>query len=470
VLAEYREDETGTIYNRPELDQLRVLAENGGISAVICLELDRWARGMVKQMLLEEEFKRYGVTIVYVLDEYDDTPEGRLNKNVRATIAEYEREKTLERTKRGKWGRAEAGYIQAPVPKYGYSYVKSETEHKAWYEIAPDEAKVVIDMFRWLTEGDERGIKLGIERIANRLSAYGIPTRRDKYVRRGRKLRRYGEWGYSSVRAILTDPIYTGKAVYGATRSNGNGGRESGDKMIYISVPPIISQETFDAAQRQMIENRNNAKRNTKYEYLMRRKVYCGACGGKMSCAPGRSLGYYVCRGRKMEAAGKRCGSALRAPDLDFEVWEYVKELLKHPDKIETAYNEQHKQTRDEQQRIADQLAFLEGKLLNLSADRERLLDLYLSARDMSKELIQRRMAEIDMEAAKINRERNEILEKNSHNPAPEKIAGLLDYAQRVAHRLEVMAFDERREVIERLHIVATIVPGDTPRILLRME
>lgn len=39
------------------------------------------------------QLRRAGVSIEYVLGDYQDSPEGRLTKNVRATIAEYERGK-----------------------------------------------------------------------------------------------------------------------------------------------------------------------------------------------------------------------------------------------------------------------------------------------------------------------------------------------------------------------------------------
>ncbi|MFQ5611812.1 MAG: recombinase family protein, partial [Anaerolineae bacterium] len=45
------------------------------------------------------------------LGEYDDSPEGRLNKHIRATIAEYEREKIRERMVRGRRQAAKSGSV-----------------------------------------------------------------------------------------------------------------------------------------------------------------------------------------------------------------------------------------------------------------------------------------------------------------------------------------------------------------------
>ena len=52
---------------------------------------------------------------------YDDTDEGQLQKQIRAAIAEYERKKIIERSKRGKRGKAKSGYVNVGSrPSYGY--------------------------------------------------------------------------------------------------------------------------------------------------------------------------------------------------------------------------------------------------------------------------------------------------------------------------------------------------------------
>src|SRR5262245_48409513 len=94
----FLEDYTGTAMDRPELDKLRAVAAAGQIDRLIVLELDRLGRGLVIPLVLESEFKKLGVTVEYVLENYEDTPEGALKKGMRATISEYERLKLLERT------------------------------------------------------------------------------------------------------------------------------------------------------------------------------------------------------------------------------------------------------------------------------------------------------------------------------------------------------------------------------------
>jgi site-specific DNA recombinase len=194
VIIEVLEDESGTLLDRPGLDTLREMARNKSVDVLVVLELDRFARGMVKQLILEQEFNKHGVTIEYALAEYEDSPEGRLSKNIRATIAEYEREKFIERSNRGKQGRAKAGYVfpAGELNPYGYRYERSD-KHKGAYVIIEHEAETVRLIFRWYVYGDEKGKKLGYIAIARRLSGMGMPTRYDQSTSR-RKRSNYGAW------------------------------------------------------------------------------------------------------------------------------------------------------------------------------------------------------------------------------------------------------------------------------------
>ena len=132
--------------DRPALNELRDLISRDHIKAVIVYDIDRVARKSVYQMLIEEEFRKSGVHIEYVIGQYDDSDEGRLQKQIRASIAEYEKAKILERSKRGKRGKAKSGYVLVGSrPPYGYC-VRSEP-HKAWLEVDEEEAAIVQMIF-----------------------------------------------------------------------------------------------------------------------------------------------------------------------------------------------------------------------------------------------------------------------------------------------------------------------------------
>ena len=67
-------------------------------------------------------------------------------------IAEYERAKILERSRRGKRHAARRGSVNVlSGAPYGYRYVSlKETGTEARYEIITEEAKVVGQIFEWI--------------------------------------------------------------------------------------------------------------------------------------------------------------------------------------------------------------------------------------------------------------------------------------------------------------------------------
>ena len=112
IVKEYIEDESGAKLARPTLDQVREDVAEGLFGILVCHDVDRFGRNLGHQILLEEEFAKHGVEVRYVLGDYKATPEGRLTKHIKGVIAEYEREKIIERTFRGRLGRANAGAKQ----------------------------------------------------------------------------------------------------------------------------------------------------------------------------------------------------------------------------------------------------------------------------------------------------------------------------------------------------------------------
>jgi site-specific DNA recombinase len=174
VVAELAEDDrgaSGALFDLPQLSRALDMAAAGEFDVLVVRELDRFARSLVKQLLVEEEFKGNDVQIEYVLGEYPDTPEGSLQKNVKASVAEYERLKTAQRTKRGKRQKAQSGKVLVFArPPYGYRVVDSML---AVYE---PEAIVVRLIYEWYTHGDEDSKSLPIRAIVRKLNDLGAPT------------------------------------------------------------------------------------------------------------------------------------------------------------------------------------------------------------------------------------------------------------------------------------------------------
>ena len=138
---------SGASLELPQLGAALAMAERNEYDILVVRELDRLSRNLAKQLIVEETLNRYGVKIEYVLSEYDDTPEGRLQKHVRATVAEYEREKIKERMVRGRRNKVKAGYVMVQGrPPYGYRLSDDKKALVIW----EPEAQFVRMMFEWV--------------------------------------------------------------------------------------------------------------------------------------------------------------------------------------------------------------------------------------------------------------------------------------------------------------------------------
>ena len=193
---------SGTTLARRGLDALRDKAVAGDLDRVVVLCPDRLARKHTHQLLLVEEFHRLGVEIEFTNHVIAQTPEDQLLFHVQGVIAEFEREKILERSRRGKLHRARNGKVSALAQApYGYVYLRAMNRDETRYEIHPHEAEVVRQIFTWFTEEHLR-----IEAIARRLTREQIPTRQQ-----------HGGWNASVLWNLLRNPASMGQAAYQKT-------------------------------------------------------------------------------------------------------------------------------------------------------------------------------------------------------------------------------------------------------------
>ena len=100
---------SGATLVRPALERLRDLAASGAVDRVYVHSPDRLARRYAYQVLLVDELRRAGVEIVFLNRQIGVSPEDDLLLQVQGMVAEYERAKILERSRRGKRHAARRG-------------------------------------------------------------------------------------------------------------------------------------------------------------------------------------------------------------------------------------------------------------------------------------------------------------------------------------------------------------------------
>lgn len=355
---------SGATLQRPALEQLRDVAYCGGIDRLYVHSPDRMARKYAYQFLLLEELKKHDVEVVFLNhDAHNESPEGNLLLQMQGMIAEYERAKILERTRRGRRFAAQQGKVSvlghAP---YGYRYVrKCDGDGEARYDIVLDEARLVKEIFTWV--GVE-GLSLG--EVVRRLAEQNVSTATGQ-----------SRWDRATVRGILLQPAYTGTAKYPKTRLfPRKAGRrpKRGDPRVPrcekvsqatppeeqepIAVPAIISSELFDAVAARLAENRHRYRQQKKgAEFLLSGLMVCHRCGSAYCGRRQRRAGsqpayvYYRCIGSdKYRHGGEAiCSNAsVNGSQLEELVWRDVCDLLQDPGRLRRELERRLEQPRSE--------------------------------------------------------------------------------------------------------------------------
>ena len=100
------------------------LVSVGAIDRIYVHSPDRLARNYAYQVLLLDEWRRRGVELVFLNRPLGQSPEDDLLLQVQGIVAEYERAKIMERSRRGKKHAAQSGSlnVMSGAP-FGYRYV-----------------------------------------------------------------------------------------------------------------------------------------------------------------------------------------------------------------------------------------------------------------------------------------------------------------------------------------------------------
>src|SRR5215471_4620046 len=151
---------SGSTLVRPALERLRDVAWAGGFQRLYVHSPDRLARKYAWQVLLVEELQRSEVELVFLNRTLGVSPEEDLLLQMQGMIAEYERAKIMERSRRGKRHAARRGSISVLCgAPYGYKYVsKHAGGGQAEYQVVFEEARIVKQIFEWV----------GVERLSLR--------------------------------------------------------------------------------------------------------------------------------------------------------------------------------------------------------------------------------------------------------------------------------------------------------------
>ncbi|MGH8596574.1 MAG: recombinase family protein, partial [Gammaproteobacteria bacterium] len=340
LVAEYCDDGcSGARLDRPGLDAMRDAAEAGQIEAIWCLSPDRLARVYAYQVIVLDELARCGVTVLFHdTPPLNDDPQTHLLTQVQGVIAEYERAKIAERYRRGKLWRSRAGEVIAWKCSYGYRRIPRSAEQTAHLEVYEPEASIVRGVFQ-----DYVHHNVSIRQLTRRLNDDGIPSPSGKDI-----------WGCSTVGRLLRNEAYVGRVYFNRRESVADRKAKKGtrqverprEQWIAISVPAIVNEELFEAAQRISHDHSKWSRRRAEAgHWLLRGLIKCGHCHVTVSChkmrgRQGTVHRYYYCANHDpLRAKGehRRCPERnIRADALDAFVFGQVRAAMLRPQMLLT--------------------------------------------------------------------------------------------------------------------------------------
>ncbi len=442
---------SGYYLDRPGLDALRDAARDGLVDTVLVQDPDRLSRKYAYQVLLLEEFARWQVTVRFLRSPPAESPEQKLLVQMQGVIAEYERARITERTRRGRIFRARQGQPMSGRVPYGYRRVRRERDHPASMEVDAQTAPIVRQIFQWYaTDG------LSERQIARHLTNMETPLRR-----------RCGPsyWSGSSVRTLLMNDAYLGTWYANRYKNESSGGQartrqvmRPREEWIPVPIPSLIDPQLFAKAQQVRESRPHHGPRGLKYpeSHLLRRLVFCGRCSRKMSAVGRHSRGYlyYWCRGTDPHHINPRHSfcphPTVDAGHLDELVWSDVVSLLQDPPLLLAAWREQH-QIKVNSSLTVEGIKELKRQVRDAEGQRKRLLDAYQSGVIELDELTSRRQS-IEQRVA----EAQGKLEKLSRAAEPglslrELESNIQEVCRRLSGQLSGMGMNRRMELCRKL-------------------
>jgi site-specific DNA recombinase len=461
----YRDDGySGASLGRPGLDRLRDHAALAELDVVLVAAPDRLARNYVHQVLLIDELAGRGCRVEFLDRPMSDDPHDQLLLQIRGAVAEYERALITERMRRGRHARLRAGTLLPWTrPPFGYRLDPDRPRDAAAVRVDPGEAVLVAQLFDWYLEPQAT-----LYQLTTRLADLGVATPTGK-----------PRWTVASIRGILRNPAYAGRALTNRTQVAPARRRKSAmlpagpghsqaprpeQDWIEVPVPPVVSEETFAQVQAKLDSNQRSASRNTRHEYLLRALVSCGAC--RLACT-GRQLHpgyrYYLCRGRTdplRAAEGRRCTARyIPAGQLDELVWADLCALLTDPAQVAVALARAQGGAWLPQELQARQTAV--GQALDqLDRQQQRLLDAYLAEVIALPEL-QRKRQDLDRRRATLLAQQRQLDAAATQRLELHAVAhGIEAFCQAIRAGLTTATFEQRRQLAELL-IDRVIVTGD---------
>jgi site-specific DNA recombinase len=455
---------TGKVADRPILNQIFKLANEGKIQCITVYLVDRWARDVGAGAELINRIFTLGIELHFVSwgTSVRNTPMDYARYNMEILFSDVERRTIVNRFYEGKVNKAQRGYIVGAGRnvRYGFKRVERMTENGRIKDLERnfdqtydhEQLSSPAQVTRWIFEhiAEKRGVTTVCDLLND---TYHIPRPSG------------GIWDDSCIYRMIRASEYYGQFYYGKT--NGRKSKPVEERIIIIRPDlALVELELWDQANAVLDEGKG---KTATYEYLFSRRVRCMR-DHKMVCQPSHDRHketvtrfYYKCKVNKF--IKKKCDMPhFRSTVVDNVVFKWVEELLADPEAklrgLQKAQQVAVENSSDLMEKITacdTTIAREERELDHLYADRKQYRD---NPRMLAR--IEQDIAETSERIERVRRNRAEYQQKISQQlMSDDEVAYRISEIERIntiLKRFGTLSFRHRRRLIELLNI--TIVLG----------
>lgn len=290
---------SGSLYEgRPELQKALEQLEDGQADGLIWYDLSRMSRDIEFISAIEKRVTRAGGQLHFVTTEYSNTADGFLHRGIDSVIHQHQRLKLKEVSAANRRKVVMSGrQTQRAWSPLGYHIVNRHdvirgthtADQLGHYEIIHEQATVVREIFERYAAGDS------LREICRDLQARGVKTPRG-HVRALRENQEefstnVGMWRPSTVKNILDNSAYRGKATFGKKRNIADEGRlRKGYKRVYrlqavpqsqwlfIECPPVVSSDIWDLCQERLKSAKEKFSATSQRRHILSGLLRCPKC------------------------------------------------------------------------------------------------------------------------------------------------------------------------------------------------
>ena len=330
---------SGKRFDRPAFQKMLQDIQKGEIECVVVKDLSRLGRDYITMgYYLEMFFPSNNIRFVSINDQFDTT-DGITNRDKSAYIQSSTRvplinlfnEQVSVETKMKVEVvldmKAQRGEFIGPRAPFGY---QKSNENPS--QLIPDPAAAIIvqKIFEMATSGT------GVTGIVRYLNERGLPTP-IQYARAqgldGNFDDGNGSWNSRSVKYILTNRTYTGMLVQGKEK-----------RAVEATHEPLVDSATFDTIQKAFQARAYNVvPQEQSADNILKGKVICGCCGGKMQRKRGTGHAgwhFFTCITKNRLGADKCTGMYAREEDVLSAIYRQLKDYVNEHYITNSAYKQ----------------------------------------------------------------------------------------------------------------------------------